>query len=427
MQPSPRTRVKADPRVRRRTSPAKPTLVVARAGNMLRRALRKAAKLREAARHSSKTKVQDQRRFKAVRPRRRRPPRLHAAVPLPTGIRKTPTRFSHRRLNKPGTSFGLGRAHISQSNVTPEKDGNRKRSRSQSDSSGDFITDLSISPASSGVGNSKALNFPPLGWDFFLPCSELRQGPRKARRSSTPSSIAPISDTITGNIPFNTSRWVAKRYISERSIKKKSGPTHPYSRRATQLARVAHRKDKLNTAKAIRGRSSNAKVDRLSTLILMLPDELDALPDLAAVHAFVADTFLTRHEDELQELKAERRPGRPPHKRELEIKELMAKENQEYLEGFELPDLTSATNVKLLRDWQGDPQALPLFRMVRISARYPEQSKLMHPGNHKLLQLELKQQQDATSADAAADMETTTSDSQDTSSFQRVGEFAQMG
>lgn len=140
---------------------------------------------------------------------------VHAAVPLPTGILKRPTRFSHRRLNKPGTSFGLGRAHISQSNVTPEKDGNRKRNRSQSDSSGDFITDLSISPASSGVGNSKALNFPPLGWDFFLPCSELRQGPRKARRSSTPSSVAPISDTITGNIPFNTSRWVAKRYVAE--------------------------------------------------------------------------------------------------------------------------------------------------------------------------------------------------------------------
>ncbi len=51
----------------------------------------------------------------------------------------------------------------------------------------------------------------------------------------------------------------------------------------------------------------------------------------------------------------------------------------------------------------------------------------MHPGNHKLLQLELKQQQDASSADTAADMDTTTSDSQDTSSFQRVGEFAQMG
>ena len=121
----------------------------------------------------------------------------------------------------------------------------------------------------------------------------------------------------------------------------------------------------------MRNRSSNAKVDRLSTLILMLPDDIDALPDLVAVHAFVRENFLTRHDDELQELKAERRPGRPPHKRELELKETIAKELQEYNAGFELPDLTSTTNVKLLRDWQGDPQALPLFRMVRISGKYP--------------------------------------------------------
>jgi len=155
--------------------------------------------------------------------------------------------------------------------------------------------------------------------------------------------------------------------ISERSIKKKSGPTHPHSRRATQLARVALRKDKLNQAKAVRNRSSNAKVDRLSTLILMLPDDVDALPDLAAVHSFVSENFLTRHNEELEELRADRRPGRPPSKREIELKEIIAKEAQEYSEGFEIPDLTSKTNVKLLRDWQGDPQALPLFRMVRIS------------------------------------------------------------
>lgn len=159
--------------------------------------------------------------------------------------------------------------------------------------------------------------------------------------------------------------------ISERSIKKKSGPTHPYSRRATQLARVAHRKDKLNQAKSVRSRSSNAKVDRLSTLILMLPDDIDALPDLSAVHTFVKDNFLTRHHDELEELKADRRPGRPPHKREVELKEIIAKELQEYNEGLVIPDFTNKTNVKLLREWQGDPQALPLFRMVRISGNDP--------------------------------------------------------
>lgn len=121
----------------------------------------------------------------------------------------------------------------------------------------------------------------------------------------------------------------------------------------------------------MRSRSSNAKVDRLSTLILMLPDDIDALPDLSAVHAFVTENFLTRHDDELNELRSERRPGRPPHKREIELKEVIAKEKQEYKDGFEIPDLTSTTNVKLLREWQGDPQALPLFRMVRISGKYP--------------------------------------------------------
>lgn len=133
----------------------------------------------------------------------------------------------------------------------------------------------------------------------------------------------------------------------------------------------------------------------------MLPDDIDALPDLASVHTFITQNFLTRHDDELQELKADRRPGRPPHKREIELKEIIAKESQEYEEGLELPDLTNVTNVKLLRDWQGDPQALPLFRMVRISGKYPEQCNLMHPGTHKLLQLELKQQNETNeSADA---------------------------
>lgn len=194
--------------------------------------------------------------------------------------------------------------------------------------------------------------------------------------------------------------------ISQRSIKKKSGPTHPHSRRATQLARVAHRKDKLSQAKSVRSRSSNAKVDRLSTLILMLPDDIDALPDLASLHSFVADTFLTRHNDELQELKADRRPGRPPQKREIELKEIVAKELQEYNEGLELPDFTNATNVKLLREWQGDPQALPLFRMVRISGKYPGQCKLMHPGTHKLLKLELEQQEETSTHSTETEMDT---------------------
>ncbi|SAM81423.1 uncharacterized protein UBRO_03003 [Ustilago bromivora] len=216
--------------------------------------------------------------------------------------------------------------------------------------------------------------------------------------------------------------------ISERSIKKKSSPTHPFSRRATQLARVAHRKDKLTQAKAVRNRSSNAKIDRLSTLILMLPDDIDALPDLATVHSFITGNFLTRHNYQLDQLKADRRPGRPPHKRELELKQIIALELQEYKQGFEAPDLTSKTNVKLLRDWQGDPQAFLLFRMVRISGKYPEQCNLIHPGNHKLLQLEAKEPDASASAESSFEMDITQNgNSVDSPTFQRADEFAQMG
>ena len=57
-----------------------------------------------------------------------------------------------------------------------------------------------------------------------------------------------------------------------------------------------------------------------------------------------------------------------------------------------------------------------------------DQSKLLHPGNHKLLQLEFKQQNESSSADSTAEMDTTDStNTQDKADFQRVGEFAQMG
>lgn len=190
--------------------------------------------------------------------------------------------------------------------------------------------------------------------------------------------------------------------ISERSLKKKSGPTHPYSRRATQLARISLRKDKLTHAKAVRGRSSSAKVDRLSTLILMLPDTLESLPDLASVHTFIQSAFLTRHDDEIKQIGSERRPGRPPPKRLQELKDLKEKEQQDYSDGIEVPDLTNKTNVGLLRDWEGDPHAMPTFRMVRISGKYPEQCELVHPGDHKLLQLEHQREiADASKQDVA--------------------------
>lgn len=51
-----------------------------------------------------------------------------------------------------------------------------------------------------------------------------------------------------------------------------------------------------------------------------------------------------------------------------------------------VPDLCNETNVELLRNWEGDPQALPLFRFVRISSSERDSFRVIQAGTHKLLQ-----------------------------------------
>ncbi|CAO1627889.1 unnamed protein product [Parajaminaea phylloscopi] len=177
------------------------------------------------------------------------------------------------------------------------------------------------------------------------------------------------------------------RKLTARTIKRKDQPTHPNSRRARQLERVALRDVKLSQKKSARGKTVSSKTDRLSALILMIPDELDRLEDLDALHHFISDSFLARRDGELQDLQSERRPGRPPSKQEHDLKESIAAERREYMENMEIPDLLNPTNVRLLREWDGDAQALGLYRMVRISGTQRDQYVQTQVGLHKDLAL----------------------------------------
>lgn len=120
--------------------------------------------------------------------------------------------------------------------------------------------------------------------------------------------------------------------------------------------------------------------------VLLLSEDKTHLPDLYSFHDFMSTFFLARHDEELVALQKEQRPGRPKNKRLLELEHLIATEKREYHEGMDVPDLCNETNVRLLRDWQGDPQALPLFRFVRISSSDRGMYRIMQEGTHKLLQ-----------------------------------------
>lgn len=112
---------------------------------------------------------------------------------------------------------------------------------------------------------------------------------------------------------------------------------------------------------------STLLVQRIINLTLLLPDDWECLPDLPALHAFMNESYLARHDDELKQLQDARRAGRPPTKHEVELKDLIEAERRDYNENMEIPDLLNATNVALLREWSGDSQSLGLFRLVRIS------------------------------------------------------------
>ncbi|WFD37759.1 translation machinery-associated protein 16 [Malassezia japonica] len=142
---------------------------------------------------------------------------------------------------------------------------------------------------------------------------------------------------------------------------------HPNSRHAFQRSRIALRQRRLNEAQGVRNRVRSAKVDRIMTFVLLLSDEKTHLPDLYALHDFINTFYLGRHDDELAALQAEQRPGRPKSKQLLELEERIEKEKREYREGMEVPDLCNDINVSILREWQGDPQAMHLFRIGMYS------------------------------------------------------------
>jgi hypothetical protein len=75
-------------------------------------------------------------------------------------------------------------------------------------------------------------------------------------------------------------------------------------------------------------------VERPIFFHLSLPPAPFEAYDLPSLHELIKDVYLTRNDEELDELKKARRPGRPKAKREIEIEEIKRKENAEYENGF---------------------------------------------------------------------------------------------
>ena len=80
---------------------------------------------------------------------------------------------------------------------------------------------------------------------------------------------------------------------------------------------------------------------------------------------------MKRDDDELNKLKQERRPGRPPSNREDLLLQRIETEKKEYESGFWVPDLMeddgAEGKVARLQTWNGEWSSLNALAFVRIS------------------------------------------------------------
>ncbi|XP_006872583.1 PREDICTED: translation machinery-associated protein 16 [Chrysochloris asiatica] len=147
---------------------------------------------------------------------------------------------------------------------------------------------------------------------------------------------------------------------------------HPYSRKAAQITREAHKQTK-------REKLKNEKAVRLSITGEKLQWFKNHLDDKKAEYSKkdaceLIESYINRFSSELEQIELHNsikdRQGRRHYSRETVIKQTMERERQQY-EGYglEIPDIVDAGNLRTFREWDFNLKKLPNIKMRKICAK----------------------------------------------------------
>ncbi|KAF2743663.1 hypothetical protein M011DRAFT_430731 [Sporormia fimetaria CBS 119925] len=146
--------------------------------------------------------------------------------------------------------------------------------------------------------------------------------------------------------------------------KGKNAALHENSRDTQRLQSASLRDNRLNKLAALREKQNRRYLQRVK-FFQSSTTSLPAPPTLPEIQALIED-YLGRDDEELAQLKADRRPGRPPSTRETVLEQSRATEQGEYVSGFWIPDL-GEENLKKLRNWDGKWAGLAQMKFVRVN------------------------------------------------------------
>lgn len=156
-----------------------------------------------------------------------------------------------------------------------------------------------------------------------------------------------------------------------RSTGREKKVIHPYSRKAAQITREAHKQDKKEKLKNEKALRLNLIGEKLQWFQSHLDPKKLGYSKKDACE--LVERYLNRFSSELEQIELHNsikdRQGRRHFSRETVIKQTMERERQQY-EGYglEIPDILNANNLKIFREWDFDLKKLPNIKMRKLCA-----------------------------------------------------------
>ncbi|KAH6873177.1 hypothetical protein J4E91_001501 [Alternaria rosae] len=153
-----------------------------------------------------------------------------------------------------------------------------------------------------------------------------------------------------------------------KKITKKKGKNpnlHEGSRDTKRLQSAAQRDEKLNRVFKQRKDQNRTYILRVKSFQSYTAEHVAPL-SVPEIQAMIED-YLGRDDEELAQLKAARRPGRPASTRQNLLEIHQKTERDEYAAGFWVPDLEDVLNLKKLKEWNGEWAQLATLKFSRIS------------------------------------------------------------
>ncbi|CAR28602.1 hypothetical protein ZYGR_0S02360 [Zygosaccharomyces rouxii] len=154
---------------------------------------------------------------------------------------------------------------------------------------------------------------------------------------------------------------------------------HPNGRKHKQLTRATIRESNIAAKKQEFQKRKTYELARVKYLQEVTNSESFKERSTFSLEetAVFLQEFIQRDNEELEELKKNRRSNRPPSNRQLLLQQKYDREMEEFKKGFLCPDLTDKQNVVTLRNWNGTFGTLNALKTIRVN----NEGKQMIGGN----------------------------------------------